>query len=154
LGTASEKTLNQDRAEAKLVYVQQLKKRSGNPPRNFKGTVPASVSYTRDKFNDEKVAFQFIRDTGGDRFLANVVSRPSGAHVSYKKLLDNDFTDLSSNTDVMSVSFELATYTFRFSKDGCKGEQTRQVNPYSELRFTAQGVEPLKIGAEFSECHR
>lgn len=154
MGTSSDKTDSQDHAKAKLLFVQQLKERTTTPRANFKGTVPGSVSDTRNKFNDEKAAFQFIKDTGGDRFLANVVSRPSGAHVSYKKLLDNEFTDLSSDTDVMSVSFALATYTFKFSKDGCKGEQTRQVNPYSELRFTAQGVEPLRIGAEFPGCRR
>jgi hypothetical protein len=154
MGSSSQTALDQDHARAKLVYVQQLKKRATSPPANFKGTVPASVTATQAKFNDEKSAFEFIKDTGGDRFLANVVSRPPGAHVSYKKLLDNDYTDLSSDTDVMSVSFALATYTFKFSKDGCKGEQTRQINPYSELHFTAQGVEPLRIGAEFPRCHR
>jgi hypothetical protein len=44
----------------------------------------------------------------------NLSSHPAGAGISYKKLIDDDHRDLSGLTDVEKVSFELATWTFKF----------------------------------------
>jgi hypothetical protein len=44
----------------------------------------------------------------------NLSSHPAGARISYKKLIDDDHRDLSGLTDVEKVSFELATWTFKF----------------------------------------
>ena len=147
--------------QVKLIYVQQLKTRRPAPdakPRNFAGTHPASVTAVQATIGNERGAFTFVRDTGVWTFEANLSSHPVGARISYKKLIDDDYKDLSGLTDVQRVSFELATlWTFKFHKDGCTDEPVREINPYGELHpsSTQQSLEPLDVDVEFQKCrHR
>jgi hypothetical protein len=134
---------------AKLIYVQQLK-RHVPPPEDLTGTYPSSVRDVRSTISGNKAAYRLVKDTGRLTFPAVLTSHPTGAHILYKKLIDDDYSDYSGLTDV-KASFELATWNFIFRLEGC-ADEVRQINPFNEV-FDEQ--HPVEVTAGFEHCrHR
>lgn len=135
------------RQSAMLLYVQ-LKKRTptdqpASPP-NFSGTYPPSVIAVRTTIRDNGSAYKYIRDNGRLTFDVQLSSFPSGARISYKKLIDDQYQDYSSPTDVANASFELATWNFKFHKEGCTDEPVLQIDPYEDSH--------PRVSVEFRRC--
>ena len=137
---------NEPLGQAKLVYVQQLKQRKPLPE-NLSGTYPSSVKDTRSTMRDNRAAYRILKDTGRLTFPAVLTTHPTGAHIFYKKLIDDDYTDYSGVTDVQA-SLELATWSFKFHLQGCTDE-IRQINPFNEV-FDDQ--HPVEVTAGFEHC--
>jgi len=137
-------------SHAKLIYVQQLKKR--NPaepnavPQNLAGTYPSSAKDVRGTISDNESAYRIVKETGRITFDAELSSSPKGAHIFYKKLVDDSYSDYSGMTDIQKASFELATWNFKFHKDGCTDEPVWQLNPYQDTR--------RQVYVEFVNCRR
>ena len=94
------------------------------------------------------------RSTGSSRtllstFPAVLRTRPPGAHIMYKSLTDDDYTDYSGITETQA-SFELATWFFKFRVENCEDE-VRQINPYNEVYDDAH---PVDVFAGFEHCKR
>jgi hypothetical protein len=107
-------------------------------------TWPPSALAVAYAIRDNRKAYEHVRDTGRIDFKARLISIPSGAHVFYKKLIDTEYLDYSSQTDVMDASFELATWLFKFHIDGCE-DLVDRISPYND-------VEPVKIEVKFTKC--
>ena len=134
-------------SHVRLIYAQ-LKKRDlpqpNAPSLNFTGTYPASVTAVRGTTGDNKAAYRIVKETGRITFDARITSFPAGAHIFYKKLVDDNYSDYSKLTDIEKASFELATWNFKFRKEGCTGEPVWQINPYEDPH--------PEINVEFSSC--
>jgi len=135
---------------AKLIYVQQLKKRSptgaNTTLQTLAGTYPSSAKDVRGTISDNKSAYRIVKETGRITFDATLSSYPVGAHILYKKLVDDSYSDYSGLTNVEKASFELATWNFKFHKEGCTDEPVWQLNPYEDtLR---------QVYVEFVNCRR
>lgn len=130
----------------RVTQVTQLKKRPNSPktPENLSATYPTDVIATRQTIADNKSAYAYIASSNRVTFDIQFYSIPSGAQISYKKLLDAGFTDYSQPTDVHQATFELATWRFKFHKAECSDDQVRTINPY-------QDTKPV-VRVEFSHC--
>lgn len=131
-----------------LVFVQaQLKKRDPQTRRtnNLSGTLPPSAAKADSTLSDNAAAYKYVKTTGRLTFDATLKSLPTGASVQYREVLDPEFTDYSSLTNISGAKFELATYIFKFSKAGCADRKLR-INPY-------QDPHP-EIEVEFDDCIR
>jgi hypothetical protein len=130
----------------RVTQVTPLTKRpnSSKLPENLSGTYPPDVMATRQTMADNKSAYSYIVSSNRITFDIQFVSRPAGAQIAYKKLLDADFTDYSEPTDVKHATFELATWKFKFHKAECSDDQVRTINPY-------QDTKPV-VSVEFSHC--
>jgi hypothetical protein len=131
-----------------LVPVQaQLQKRTPQtqPTNNRSGTLPPSAGKVDSTLTDNAAAYKYVRTTGRLTFDATLKSLPTGASVQYREVLDSEFTDYSSLTNISGATFELATYIFKFSKAGCADRKLR-INPY-------QDPHP-DIEVEFNDCIR
>ena len=78
---------------------------------------------TRQTIADNKSAYAYVMSSNRVTFDIQFISRPPGAQIAYKKLLDPDFTDYSELTDVKHATFELATWRFKFHKADCSDDQ-------------------------------
>ena len=116
------------RQAASLVLVQaQLKKRS--PSNNRSGTIPALAGKIDDTLNDNASAYETVK-SGRLTFAASIKSRPAGARVHYRKVIDADFIDLPQPTDVGVATFDLGTYIFAFEKEGCTDQPSLRIKGY------------------------
>lgn len=131
-----------------LLYVQQLKNRTPDQgtkkPENLSNTYPMAVSAVRQTLKDNSSAYRIVRDTGKDMFDAQFISIPTGALISYRKLIDKNFLDYSSSTDVRGATFHLAYWTFKLHKEGCTDDQIKLINPFEDHH-------PV-VSVEFSHC--
>jgi hypothetical protein len=131
---------------AVTLIAVQLEHRKGNGsdlPENLGTTLSTDVIATRDTLKDNRAAYQRAKD-GMLTFEARIISHPDGARISYKKLIDADFRDYSSPTDVQSATFELATWIFVFHLEGCSDVPSRRIDPYDDPR--------PRISVEFNHC--
>lgn len=137
---------------ARLLYVQQpLKRRSPSdtPPkgRNLSGTSPAIARATKSTINDNAAAYGVVNSTGKPgrpEFHAQFESLPTGATIYYRQAILTQFNVWSSKTDTSGADFELATFVFKFHKDGCDDEPVRTIDPYSDTH--------PNISVEFKRC--
>jgi hypothetical protein len=130
-----------------LVYVQLKGRANGQQtekPPNFSGTLSAIATAVWRTIRDNASAYKYIRNTGRITFDAALTSFPSGARIRYKKVADLVYEDYSSLTPVENASFELATWIFKFHKDGCADEPSLRIDPYED---TAPD-----ISVEFTNC--
>lgn len=136
--------LAMDEGERPALRDVQLKTRPDE--QHLSNTIPAVASAVWQTIKDNIAAYKFVKDNGRATFTATIESFPAGARIQYKKLIDDVYEDYSSPTDVRSATFELATWIFRFHKDGCKDEPVLRINPY-------QDAQP-DISVEFLHCQR
>ena len=129
------------RGGATLLFVQ-LKERA--PVERLKGTWPPAATAVSQVLKDNSAAYKYVKTSGRATFDARLTSRPAGARISYKKLVDDDYKDFSSPTNVPFATFELATWDFKFHKEGCEDEPVLRIDPY-------QDTHP-DISVEFTHC--
>jgi hypothetical protein len=120
----------------------QLKAR--NPGERLANAWPPSAKNTSELLRNNASAYAYIESSNRITFDAKLTSIPSGARVSYKKMVDEEYVDYSSPTDVLHASFELATWTFKFHKEGCSDEPVQTINPYEDFH--------PNISVEFLHC--
>jgi len=75
-------------------------------------------------------AYENVEKHGTEAFTIKLRSIPAGATVSYMRT-GHPYTTYSKPTNIEDASFQLAMWTFRFEKSGCK-TQFREVDPYTE----------------------
>ncbi len=131
---------------SRIVYVQaQLKPRTPTRlPNNINGTYPADAASVREVILDNAAAYRYVKDVERTTFDLRIVSHPAGAHVCYKKLVDVEYGSYSALTNLSDVSLELATWDFRFQKEGCKNEPVFRLDPYRDNN--------RNVSVEFSGC--
>lgn len=130
-----------------FVYVQLMGRPDGKQtekPPNFSGTLSAIATAVWRTIRDNAAAYKYIRNTGRITFDARISSFPPGARIQYKKVADQLYEDYSSLTPVDKASFELATWLFRFHKDGCTDEPNLRIDPYEDTT--------PEISVEFENC--
>jgi hypothetical protein len=127
--------------KAALLFVQ-LKKRG--PIEQLVNTWPPAALAVWGTIKDNLKAYKYVKDTNRITFSAQLMSYPTGARVSYKKVIDEDYRDYSSPTNVTNASFELATWIFKFHKDGCTDVPALRVDPYEDSQ-------PV-VSVEFMHC--
>jgi hypothetical protein len=127
-----------------LIRAQLKKRPAPAQPESFSASYPSDVRDTRQAYADNKAAYGYVAANDRVTFDIQFKSIPSGAHISYQKLIDPGFTDYSQPTDVALATFELATYKFKFHSDVCADDQTRIIDPY-------QDTKPV-LSVEFSHC--
>lgn len=141
---------NTEGRPANLIYVQQLVRRGPTErpsnPQNLSGTYPPSVIAVRKVISDNAAAYRYIKNTGRITFDAELTSVPTGARIQYRKIIDSQFEDYSSPTDVPHATFELATWVFKFQKFGCKDEHLVRIDPYEDYH--------PDISVEFNDCRK
>jgi hypothetical protein len=130
-----------------FIRVTQLQTRSktSKKPENFSGTYPPDVIATRKTIADNKALYIYVATTERLTFDLEFHSRPKGARISYKKMLDESFTDYAEPTDVSHAAFDLAIWKFLFKKSECSDDQLVTINPYEEQK-------PVVVSVEFSHC--
>lgn len=133
---------------ARMIYAQlELHKRPPTevePSGNFSDTLPPAANQVSRVILDNASAYRYVKESGRITFDAELRSVPPGARIIYKKLIDTQFADYSSPTDVPHATFELAWWIFKFHKDGCTDDQVVRVNPYEDTH-------PI-VSVEFSHC--
>jgi hypothetical protein len=122
-----------------LVFVNDHRKHE-----RFTDTWPPSATAVSNLLTDNAAVYKFVSETGRLSFNAQLISNPSGAHVKYKKIIDTDFSDYASLTNVSDANFELATWIFVFTLDGCP-DMVDRIDPY-------QYQEPVKVEVKFLHC--
>jgi hypothetical protein len=135
---------------ARLIYVQQLKKREPAqpkmPPQNTTGVYPAIVTAVRSVMGDNKAVYNTVK-SGRVNTVVSITSHPTGAHIQYRYSYETTYRDYSALTDVQRAKLELVSYTFKFHKDGCTDEPVFQLDPYED-------PDPV-VDIEFQGCrHR
>jgi hypothetical protein len=134
---------------AKLIFAQPPLKQRTHRSEDLSGTYPSSARDLRGTIADNKSVYRIIKNTGRLTFPAVLRTRPPGAHIMYKSLTDDDYTDYSGITETQA-SFELATWFFKFRVENCEDE-IRQINPYNEVYDDAH---PVDVFAGFEHCKR
>lgn len=94
------------------------------------GTYPLVAVAVLELLDRNIKAYLLIADSGLDTFSVRLASVPSGAAISYKRI-GEEYTYLSKPTDLPSVVFPYAMWTFRFEKEGCRSVE-RKPDPYIE----------------------
>jgi hypothetical protein len=115
----------------KLTNVQ-LQKRPGsdwNTPA-LSGTYSLLATAAVDLLDWNIRAYLLIATTGSDTFTIRLASFPTGATVAYKRAGEN-YTNLTKPTNIESITFPYALWTFRFERKGCE-TQEETPNPYIE----------------------
>lgn len=120
----------------------QLKTRP--PAEHLSDTWPPDAIATDKLLSDNAAAYKYVKAAGRVTFSARLTSVPSGARIFYKKLVDSEYRDYSSPTDVSDASFELATWTFKFHKEECSDEPVETIDPYQDSH--------PNISVEFLHC--
>ena len=118
--------------------------RTRTPNEQLSGTRSPDIIAVWQTIKDNIAAYLIVK-SGRITFRAQLTSYPSGARIQYKKTVDDQFEDYSSPTDVSNASFELATWDFRFHKDGCPDDRALHIDPYQES-------EPVNVSVEFAHC--
>jgi hypothetical protein len=125
-----------------LTYVQ-LKTRPADE--KMAGTRSPDVESIWHLIKDNIKAYLIVKDTGRAVFHARLSSYPLGARVHYKSVIDDQYLDYASPTNVSYATFDLAYWDFIFQKEGCSDDQTRHIDPY-------EGNDPADISVEFTRC--
>jgi hypothetical protein len=136
-------------APARLVYArQELKQRpltnTSRPGHNESGTSPTIARATKQSIDDNAAAYRVVSSTGRVVFHARFSSLPTGATIYYRQAIEPDFQVWSSPTEVKDAELSLATFVFKFHKDGCDDEPVVTVDPYADTN-------PY-VSVEFRRC--
>ena len=131
------------RVSASLVFVQ-LKER--NREGAHSGALPTAAIAVLKVIKDNIAAYLYVEKSGRITFDAQLTSYPPGARISYRKAIDdeNSYIDYSMPTNIEKATFDLATWVFKFHKDGCADDQIRRIDPYED-------TEP-NVSVEFNHC--
>ena len=138
-------------APVHLVYAQQeLKKRppanTSSPGHNESGTSPAIARATKQSIDDNAAAYRVVSSTGRPVFHVRFASQPTGATIYYRQAIMPDFQMWSSPTEVHDAELTLATFIFKFHKDGCDDEPVVTVDPYNDTN--------PDVSVEFRRCSK
>jgi hypothetical protein len=137
----------QAQSAGRLLDVQFSKR---SPARQLDGGVRSSTTHSPDVTSVRKVigdnvaVYQYVKETGRVTFDLRLGSSPSGASVKYKKLIDVDYKDYGIPTDIPKVTLDLATWTFKFTRDGCSDSPVITIDPY--------GNSIHEVSATFRKC--
>jgi hypothetical protein len=115
----------------KLTNVQfQNRPRSDWNAPALSGTYSLLATAAVDLIDWNIRAYLLIAKTGSDTFTIRLASFPTGATVAYKRAGEN-YTNLTKSTNIESITFPYAIWTFRFERKGCE-PQEETPNPYIE----------------------
>lgn len=130
--------LSDERSQSGRFVLAQLQTRKPptNPPdedwsKNGELAVyppDAEVVLTLIRFNIR--AYEMIGQSGVDTFAMRLASHPIGATVFYRRIGEG-YQQLSKRTNIDSVIFPYAMWTFKFELEGCDS-LTEDANPYIE----------------------
>lgn len=113
---------------------------------NLSGTVPGNAKAVKSTLDDNASAYKIVQMTGRAVFHARFESTPSAATLYYRQAIDSEFGTWSKVTNIEDAEFPLATFVFKFHKDGCVDEPVRIVDPYYDTH--------PDLGIEFKRCDR
>jgi hypothetical protein len=138
-------------SQPKIIYVeQQLKQRQEAapelPPHNSTGFPPSIVTDSEDTIKDNVGMYAYNRDTGRHNCDIDIRSNPTGARVSYKMKIKDEYMPLPGHTDIQKMTLEMVSWDFMFHLDGCP-DQFYADNPYNEQVHEASVEFPRN-------CHR
>jgi hypothetical protein len=120
-----------------LAQMQQRKKPEGDAASDWLnhtlvGTYPLAARAGLIILNENIRAYLLIGDTGLDTFSIKLESLPTGAVVSYMRV-GEEYKPLGKSTNIPSVIFPFALWTFKFEKTNC-ATITQPVDPYVDAK--------------------
>ncbi len=129
------------------LVLAQLKKRPNQqpPPAKPSTTLTPDAEATSHLIEDNKRAYTYVEETGGDKFTTALISIPDGARVSYRRTTLPDFIDYPTPTNVNAATLPMAYLLVRFHKDNCGEDQFLQIDPWEDPKA------PIEM--EFTKCH-
>ena len=99
---------------------------------------------TKETIDDNASAYRVVSSTGRAVFHVRFTSQPTGATIYYRQAIVPEFQTWSSPTDVADAELTLATFVFKFHRDGCDDEPVVTIDPYNDTR--------PDVSVEFKRC--
>jgi hypothetical protein len=115
-------------------------------PHRSAGILPPLALSVQSVILDNIAALAYVRDNERYTFDIQLTSIPPGAHIKVKKSIDQKYDEYPVPTDVPKATLELASWDFKFLKDGCKDPVYKPYDPYRDS--------VRKIVADFTHCKR